>query len=141
MHIVLSIILFAIFSLLALLHFYWAAGGRWGFYTALPTDAKGELKFEPGAMASAIVGAGLLFLAISYVDFIWTCHGTVWITIKNYLGFGVAVIFFMRAIGDFNLVGFFKKIKHTKFGKKDSSFYSPLCLLISILALAVELLN
>ncbi|WP_222439555.1 DUF3995 domain-containing protein [Spirosoma utsteinense] len=36
-------------------------------------------------------------------------------------------------------VGFFKKIKHTPFGKNDTRYYSPLCLLIGVLTLVVVL--
>jgi hypothetical protein len=51
----------------------------------------------------------------------------------------IAVIFTLRAIGDFNYVGFFKKIKHTKFGKNDTKYFSPLCLTIGILTIILEL--
>jgi len=49
-------------------------------------------------------------------------------------------IFLLRAIGDFNYVGFFKKIKDTNFGKMDSKYYSPLCLVIAIMGFAVKFL-
>jgi hypothetical protein len=47
----------------------------------------------------------------------------------------------LRAIGDFNYVGFFKKIKHTKFGKNDTKYFSPLCLTIGVLTIILELIN
>ncbi|WP_281635816.1 DUF3995 domain-containing protein [Flavobacterium marginilacus] len=47
----------------------------------------------------------------------------------------------MRAIGDFNYVGFFKKIKLAKFGKNDTKYFSPLCLIIGILTLILELIK
>ncbi len=39
-----------------------------------------------------------------------------------------ALVFIIRAIGDFKFVGFFKKIKHSQFARYDTWFYSPLCL-------------
>nr|WP_254844256.1 DUF3995 domain-containing protein [Leptospira santarosai] len=45
----------------------------------------------------------------------------------------LSAMFLFRAIGDFRLVGFFKKIRGTKFAKNDTAFFSPLCLLLSIL--------
>jgi len=42
----------------------------------------------------------------------------------------IAVAFFFRAVGDFNYVGFFKKVKNTGFAKRDNRYYSPLCLLV-----------
>jgi Protein of unknown function (DUF3995) len=50
------------------------------------------------------------------------------------LGFGmIGIIFFTRGAGDFRYVGFFKKIRHTPFGRNDTRFYSPLCFLIGML--------
>jgi hypothetical protein len=57
-----------------------------------------------------------------------------------YVGNGnlaIAIIFLIRAIGDFRYVGFLKKIKNTKFAKKDTKYYSPLCSLISVLAFII----
>lgn len=57
----------------------------------------------------------------------------VWL--ENYGLWIVVGIFIVRAIGDFKYVGFFKKIKHTAFGQNSTKYYSPLCLIISILIL------
>jgi hypothetical protein len=51
----------------------------------------------------------------------------------------IASIFILRAIGEFKYVGFFKKISQTKFGQNDTKYYSPLCLIIGILTLMLEL--
>jgi len=60
------------------------------------------------------------------------------------LNYGVSVItgiFLLRAIGEFRYVGFFKKIKTTPFGQRDTKYYSPLCLLIGIMGILLELLS
>ncbi|WP_369124978.1 DUF3995 domain-containing protein [Enterobacter asburiae] len=44
----------------------------------------------------------------------------------------VVVLFLLRAVGDFKIVGFFKKIRRTEFSKYDSLYYSPLCLYLSL---------
>ena len=44
----------------------------------------------------------------------------------------IAGIFLLRAIGEFRFVGFFKKVKGTKFATLDTKYYSPLCLILSI---------
>ncbi len=46
----------------------------------------------------------------------------------NYTGWLISAIFIIRAIGDFNAVGFFKKIKQTEFANYDTKYFSPLCL-------------
>jgi hypothetical protein len=43
-------------------------------------------------------------------------------------GYALAFAFFARAIGEFRLVGFFKKIRGTTFARRDTLYYSPLCL-------------
>jgi len=45
----------------------------------------------------------------------------------------ISLVFFLRSIGEFRLVGFFKKIKNTKFAYWDTILFSPLCLLIAII--------
>lgn len=123
---ILGLILFVI----ALLHFHWAVGGRWGFYKAIPFKENGNPLFVPTNFQSGIVGVGLLFmvyfifLKITFTDsFLPT-----WVYDYGY--YFLAGIFILRAIGDFNYIGFFKKIKNTPFGKLDTKYYSPLCLFI-----------
>jgi hypothetical protein len=50
-------------------------------------------------------------------------------------------LFILRAIGDFKYLGFFKKIKNTKFGQNDTKYFAPLCLIIGILTLLVAVLT
>ena len=37
-----------------------------------------------------------------------------------------------RAIGDFKYVGFFKRVRGSKFARMDTLVYSPLCLLLAL---------
>ena len=37
---------------------------------------------------------------------------------------------FARAIGDSELVGFFKEVRDSKFARLDTLFYSPLCVVL-----------
>ncbi|MBK7465824.1 MAG: DUF3995 domain-containing protein [Saprospiraceae bacterium] len=50
----------------------------------------------------------------------------------------IAILFIVRAIGDFQYVGFFKKIKHSLFAEYDTNYFSPLCLIIGILAILLH---
>jgi hypothetical protein len=50
-------------------------------------------------------------------------------------------VFILRAIGEFNYVGFFKKIKHTEFAKADSKIFSPLSLGIGAVGLLIQLMK
>lgn len=135
-----SILLFLIFLSISLIHFYWAFGGKWGGDSVIPTNKDGNtFLFNPGILATIIVAFGLLGFGI----FILIKSGLIIYQlpdlIDNYGLWIIAIIFLLRAIGDFNYVGFFKKIKDTKFGKNDTKYFSPLCLLIGSLTVILIL--
>lgn len=44
---------------------------------------------------------------------------------------GVAVVLAARGVGDFRLVGLFKRVRHTRFARLDSRVYTPLCFAIA----------
>jgi len=44
----------------------------------------------------------------------------------------LATIFILRAIGDFRLVGFFKRVRGSPFAQWDTAAYSPLCLVLGL---------
>lgn len=134
-----SILLFLVFLFLSGIHVYWALGGRWGSKAVFPTKDEHTKPQMPGPAPTLIVAAGLLviglfillkagFLRIAIP--VWLHNNGLWI---------LAGIFILRAIGDFNYVGFFKKIKHTLFGQHDTKYYAPLCLLLGILIIILQL--
>jgi hypothetical protein len=135
-----AIIVFLIFLFISSIHFYWAFGGYWGSDAVLPTKADNNTKFlNPTVLPTLIVafgvlGFGLFVLLKSGLIALytpqWLYHYGLWI---------IAGIFTLRAIGNFYYVGFFKKIKQTKFGKNDTKYFSPLCLTIGILTIILEL--
>ena len=49
----------------------------------------------------------------------------------------VSVVYLARSIGEFCYLGFFKKVRHTDFGRLDTLIYSPLCLLVATLGLII----
>ena len=113
---------------LALIHFYWAFGGKFGLDKALPTDVEGNRLLNPSKFMTFVVG--LILLGFSYVAYkLYTGDES---SIIVYVGYGLSILFFLRVIGDFNLVGLFKKVKNTEFSKYDTWVYIPLCLFVSI---------
>lgn len=135
---ILSIVLFSIFLVISLIHFYWAFGGKWGSDAVLPTKEDNKTRmFEPTMWSTIIVA--FVFLGFGLIVLppdgdkgtpLWLDAYGIWI---------IGGIFALRAIGDFNYVGFFKKIKQTKFAVNDTKYFSPLCLIIAILILILEL--
>ena len=126
-----------IFLLLSALHFYWAMGGTLWYEEVLPTNSKGTSRLNPSTAASLIIAIGLLLLA-----FITAGNQGVFDTCtkRKYFQYGalaIAIIFSLRAIGDFKFIGFFKTVKTTKFGINDTLIFSPLCLIIALLSLFI----
>lgn len=120
--------LISILGLISLLHFYWAVGGKWGLDKSVPHKIDGTPLFVPNSFQCFIVGVGL-FAVMSFL-YLWRLE--VYFS-EQFFKFGLIAlggIFTIRAIGDFNYVGFFKKIKNTEFGQLDAKFFSPLCLLL-----------
>ena len=127
--------------ILGLIHFNWVIGGEFGFAESLPTNEKGVRVLNPKKIESFIVGLGLTVFGIFYLQ----RSGFISINMPNaitvYGGWFIPSIFIIRAIGDFNYIGFFKRIKQTNFGKLDSKFFSPLCLLIGVLGLITQVMR
>jgi hypothetical protein len=122
-----------ILFLLSCLHFFWAIGGQWGFAQALPTNATGERVLNPSSVDCIVVGIGLLcfgLLVLARRDIVQLPLPT-WL--KNNVLWCIAGIFFLRAMGDFYYVGFFKSITNTAFASLDTLYYSPLCLMLAVL--------
>jgi hypothetical protein len=136
-----SIILSLIFIILSLIHFNWVLGGTWGFDNSLPTNEQGERVLHPKKYDSAIVGLGLASFGIFYLLKSQIIEFPIYTWITTYGGWIIPSVFLLRALGEFKYLGFFKKIQNTEFGKMDTKFYSPLCLLLGILGIIAEILQ
>ena len=126
-----AIVLVPIFVGLSGLHWYWVVRGV-GDLTGFVPEIEGRPAFEPGKVATAAV-AVLLLVAAAICASQAELFGVPRLAIAR---IGVWVLFFVfaaRAIGEFNLVGFFKRVRDTQFGRRDTWLYSPLCLLLSAL--------
>ena len=118
--------------LIALLHFYWAVGGRLGMTAAVPGRGNKPL-FTPSPLATAFVGIALLLSAVVSLQYIRVLSLPLPRGLVSPCMWSLGIVFLVRAVGDFNYVGFFKRQLGTRFAKLDSRFYSPLCLLLAAL--------
>ncbi|WP_409416048.1 DUF3995 domain-containing protein [Flavobacterium sp. PS2] len=134
-----GLILVTIFLFLAGIHIYWGFGGKWGNDAAIPTTANNEKVINPKLKECMVVAIALLSLSVLVLiksEIIvfslpnWLQEYGLWI---------ISILFIVRAIGEFKYVGFFKKVKTTKFAQMDTKYFSPLCLFISILATTLAL--
>ncbi|EZH74282.1 hypothetical protein ATO12_15565 [Aquimarina atlantica] len=138
---ILSIILCLIFTVLGGFHFYWLFGGVWGLKKVIPTkgNEKNMLaipKFGTLVVGLVLVAFGLIYLIKSGLINIQIPN---WIAIYGY--WFIPSVFILRAIGEFRYVGFFKKIKNTEFSKADSKIFSPLCLVIGVIGILIQLIK
>jgi hypothetical protein len=139
MQTIIGLILVIIFLFLSGIHIYWGFGGKWGYEAAIPTTENNEKLMNPKLKECMVVAIALLILSvlvliksgiITYILPNWIQEYGIWI---------ILILFMIRAIGDFKYVGFFKKVKTTKFAQMDTKYFSPLCLLISLLAITLAL--
>jgi hypothetical protein len=121
-----------VFTILGILHVYWACGGRWLIRHTIPTDRNGEQVFTPGRLGTSVVALGLFGFAV--VNLIWmdVIHTQIDTTILRMLMTGIAILFFIRAFGDFKYVGWTRRFEASAFAKRDRTVYTPLCALLSL---------
>ncbi|MEP6925920.1 MAG: DUF3995 domain-containing protein [Pyrinomonadaceae bacterium] len=129
----LGILLAAVFAALSLFHLYWASGGRFGSGAAVPTIGGSRL-FNPSPAGTILVAVALIAAMLVVLGRlgIWAGFLPAWIF---YWGTrGISLLFFLRAIGDFRYVGFFKSVQNTDFARLDTLLFSPLCFFIAVVA-------
>jgi len=127
-----SILLALIFACLAIIHFNWALGGKWGINQTLPTNEEGKKVLNPKTIDSVIVGIVLSVFFIYYLIIAQAIHLSLPFWMLQYGSWIIPSIFTLRAIGDFKYLGFFRRIKSTEFAHWDKVLFSPLCASISI---------
>ncbi len=132
MRILCKTLLTIIFSGIGAMHFYWAFGGLWGKQLAIPTTSHGVPLLDPGFGACVVVG--LFFVALLLLTHI-NLSRFVPLLYERVLWGIIALIFFARAMGDFQYVGIFKHVTQTDFACHDTLYYTPLCLLVFTLIL------
>ena len=126
--ILLKIYLIIVFTAIAGIHVYWAFGGKRGLGPAIPENSDGPL-FESRFAGTFVIALIFFTGSIAVLMDLQTVRV---LFLQDYLYHLIAVVFALRAIGEFKYVGIFKKIKHSEFALYDSRLYIPLCLSISL---------
>ena len=126
-----------IFILLSFLHIYWALGGNWGMNAVLPTLSENQRRFHPGLYGTFAIGVAMGLFAFISIGNMGIFDAFAGRDIFRYASTAIAIVFLLRAMGDFRYIGFFRKANGTLFAKNDIRYYSPLCVFIALLTLAV----
>ena len=138
---ILSIILFLIFSVLSGFHFYWFFGGKWGLSKAIPTKGTESVLPSLPRIATLIVALGLLAFGLSYLLKSELITLQLPQALMAFSYWFIPIIFLLRAMGEFNYVGLFRKIKNTEFAKADRQLFTPLCLVIGIAGILIQVMS
>jgi hypothetical protein len=128
---ILAFPLIAIFLTLSLWHVYWLLGGCVGRDAAIP-EVDGKPVSQPSVVVTFIVAVALALCALLIAATAGFVSLPLSRTVLAWLTRALAGVLLLRAIGDFRLVGFFKRIRDTRFARLDTAVYSPLCLLLAI---------
>ena len=120
-----------VFALLATWHFYMALVPSAGNRGAVPS-VDGKLLLVPTRSATVAVGVVLLLFA----GLVLATAGIIPLGLSqialSWLSYLLALGLLGRAVGEFRYVGFFKRVRGTKFARLDTLLYSPLCLLLAV---------
>jgi hypothetical protein len=119
------------FVALATWHFRMAIRPTGGASGAVPTVA-GKPLFVPSPRATALVGVVLLLFACLVAATAGLLEVGLPMRVLSWLCYALALGLMARAVGEFKYVGFFKRVRDSKFARLDTLLYSPLCLLLAI---------
>lgn len=130
-----------IFFALGIIHFYWAFGGTWAVEYTIPDKFKDNYfnieNKSKVVFATILVACGLIIMSIITASNFYNLDALIprhWTVILTRI---IGLIFILRAIGDFNIVGIFKKQSNSKFSNKDNQIFIPLCLYIGISSILI----
>ena len=129
-----AISLAAVFALLSAFHFV-GAFGVWGRLPILPVMPDRPTLPTASSAAYLSVAAALALAALvvlARADLLLTSVPPMLSTLAC---LGLGVIFVLRAMGEFDMLGFFKSIKGTDFAFWDTWLYTPLSLVLGLGAL------
>jgi hypothetical protein len=122
---VIALLVVGVLATLGFIHVYWALRGK--ISSASVPESDGKPAFTPSRSATLLVAFTLLFSA-----YVVAASGRLvdsplehWPRVAT---FGLSIVFLVRSLGDFRLVGFFKRPSTSRFARLDTMFYSPLCL-------------
>jgi len=118
------------FVALALWHFRMALSPSQGMSGAVPSES-GKPLFVPSVRATLAVGLVLLVFACLVAATAGFVEVGLPVRLLTWSCYALSLGLFARAVGEFKYVGFFKRVRGSKFARLDTLLYSPLCLLLA----------
>lgn len=130
---VLGLALAVTLAVLGLWHVYWAFGGQAARAVVIP-HADGRPAIAPSVSATLLVAGALMTASLVILGHAGWLGGVAPRRSFRWATLAIAVAFLLRAIGEFRLIGFFKRVHNTGFAYWDTRLFSPLCLVVSVIA-------
>jgi len=124
-------LLAVVLASLAALHVYWACGGQLASGAVLP-HVEGRPLFTPSRAATIAVAVGLAAAASLALMAGHLLASPLPAPLVRWAAVALGVVFLARAVGDFRVAGYFKRVRDTTFAVWDTWLYSPLCVLIGV---------
>jgi hypothetical protein len=116
---------------LGVLHIVWAFGGLTSRLAVVP-ERDGAPLFRPSRGASLAVALLLLVAAMLVMQQGGALPYLVPAPLATLGCWTIAMTFTARAVGEFRYLGFFKRVRGTRFARWDTRLFSPLCLALGI---------
>ena len=126
----LPFIVCSVFLGLGVWHFYMAATPASRETGAVPS-VEGRPLFVPSPRATVGVGVVLVLFALLVAGTARVLPLGVPIFALRWLSYALAFGLLARAVGEFKYVGFFKRVRGSRFATMDTFVYSPLCVLLA----------
>jgi Protein of unknown function (DUF3995) len=132
-----ALVFAAVLLFLAALHVYWALGGDWGSSVTVPT-MEGRRTINPIRLATYAVAFLLVMGAVIICGQVHLFATGRFSALFRPGSWCLCAVFFLRALGNFKTFGIFKTVYGTAFADWDTRLYSPLCLVLAVLAAVVS---
>ena len=109
--------------------------------TAAVPSVIGKPLFVPSTRATLAVAAGLTLFAALVLATAGILTTGIPRTVLVWLSYTLAAGLLVRAVGEFRYLGFFKKVRGSRFATMDTLVYSPLCVLLAFGVSTVALMQ
>ncbi len=126
---VVSIALAVVFAVLSAFHIAWAVGDA---PTAVMPAMPGRPQPRPSAFGSLTVAVALALAALIVLARGRLIFANITPRLVRFSCAALGLVFVLRAIGEFRVLGFFKSISDSQFAIWDTWLYSPLSLALGV---------
>jgi Protein of unknown function (DUF3995) len=129
--VLLAVLIATVLAALSTLHLCWAVGGRWGHAAALP-ERDGQPAFRPGAIGTLLVAALLATASVLVLGRVGLGPAARLTRLTGVGAWIIAAAFVLRGLGDFRLIGVFRRVRDTRFAWWDQHLYTPLSIALGL---------